>query len=158
MVPVPDTPEDLDMGPDPSHEEALVTIQPTQPTQPNQPGTIITEVTSSASLDQPPTKQVAQSLTSIPKLDFMEAIAALPSNYHLGSLELNTSHIKSFANAFAEHLKRKPGITEERFQNLAGHVNTQFQIADKAFAELNSKMLQTCHHFNDNIAQSAHNQ
>jgi hypothetical protein len=84
---VPDTPEDINMEPDPTQSQALVTTQPhqhehyTQSDQPTQPTTHITEVTDSTALDTPPSRQVAQTLTHIPKLDFKKALAALPTNY-----------------------------------------------------------------------------
>lgn len=116
MAEVPHTPEDINMdaqSQQPSH--ALVTTPPTQPDQQDLPNTVITEVTSSASLDQPPTTQVAQTLSKIPQLDFRGAIAALPKKFQLSQLELNTTSAQLFAHKFAEHLKKKAGITEERY-------------------------------------------
>jgi uncharacterized Zn-finger protein len=64
----------------------------------------ITEVHSTASLDSPPSKQVAQTLTHIPNLDFMQAISALPTNYKLDKLKLRNYH-----NTFFDHFTAQQG-------------------------------------------------
>jgi hypothetical protein len=109
MVEVPDTPEDIDMTPDQTQSQALIATQPTHPEPHQQPTHLtrhITEVTSTASLDTTPSKQVAQSLTHIPQLDFMQAISALPTDYKLAKLRLhNHPHTTYFENFRIQHQK-----------------------------------------------------
>jgi hypothetical protein len=112
MAEVPDTPEDIEMTPDPTQSLTLVPTQPThheQHTHPNQsthPTMQITEVHSTASMDTPPSKQVAQPLTNIPKLDFMQAISALPTNYKLDKLRLQNHPQSTYFDNFTIQIQR----------------------------------------------------
>jgi hypothetical protein len=58
---------------------------------PTQPTTQIQEISSSAVIPTPPTTQSIQPIHELPKLDFLEAISSVPTNFQVDSLQVHCS-------------------------------------------------------------------